>query len=324
MFTGQKILVTGGCGFIGTHLVRRLMSANNEVRVLDLNAPAQGVPGVEYIQGNVLDSTLLTRSLQGVAFVYHLAAKPSVEFCETRPIESYQINFQATVSVLQGVLQQTRNNLRAVRVVFASSAAIYGNQGKMGRGLSEDDVDMGPVSHYGLQKLACEKVIGIFGSREPLLQSVILRLFNVFGPGYDPTSPYASVIPAFAKQISSSRPIQIHGTGKQTRDFIHIDDIVSAFVCAAIAPEKSARGQSYNIGTGTACSIRNLADTMAEISGKAPKIETTVPRTGDIAHSVASISRARKHLGWKPSIELSEGLARMADLLGFESLPKAA
>lgn len=309
----RHILVTGGCGFIGTPLVKKLVALGNKVRVLDLVKPKQAVAKVTYVQADVLDPRALAESLADTELVFHLAAKPSVDFCESQPLESYRNNFLATVAVLEGLLAHIQSTKQVARIVFASSAAVFGNAGKPGQELREQEA-IAPLSHYGLQKHACEKTIRAFTEREPRLESTILRFFNVYGPGVDATSPYAAVIPNFLAKLAANRPIQIQGDGSHTRDFIHLDDVVRALICAAECASGDAQGTIYNIGTGLACSIKELANLLMKISGKTGRLEHVAPRVGDVPHSVANISNAELKLHWKPSIALEAGLATMTEL----------
>lgn len=306
----RHILVTGGCGFIGTPLVKKLVALGNKVRVMDLAKPKQPVAKATYVQADVLDPVALRQNLADTEIVFHLAAKPSVDFCESQPLESYRNNFLATVAVLEGLLSHVQSTKQIARIVFASSAAVFGNAGKPNQPLSESEA-MTPLSHYGLQKHACEKTIRAFTEREPRLESAILRFFNVYGPGSDATSPYSAVIPNFLARIANNRPIQIHGDGSHTRDFIHIDDVVRALICAAECASGDAQATVYNIGTGLACSIKELADTLIKITGKKVRLENVGPRVGDVPHSVANISNAELRLHWKPSITLEAGLATL-------------
>ncbi len=308
----RHILVTGGCGFIGTALVKKLVALGNKVRVIDLVKPNRAVAKVTYVQGDVLDAAVLAENLADTELVFHLAAKPSVDFCESQPLESYRSNFLATVAVLEGLLAHVQSTNQVARIVFASSAAVFGNAGKPNQPLREQDA-MAPLSQYGLQKHACEKTIRAFTEREPRLESTILRFFNVYGPGVDATSPYSSVIPNFLTRLANNNPLQIQGDGSHTRDFIHIDDVVRALICAAECASGDSQGTIYNIGTGFACSIKELAQTLMKISGKTGRLEHIAPRLGDVPHSVANISNAELRLHWKPSITLEAGLATLLE-----------
>jgi UDP-glucose 4-epimerase len=312
----RHILVTGGCGFIGTPLVKKLVALGNKVRVLDLVKPKQPITKATYVQADVLDPAALAANLVDTELVFHLAAKPSVDFCESQPLDSYRNNFLATVAVLEGLLSHVQSTNQVVRLVFASSAAVFGNAGKPGQSLREQDA-MTPLSHYGLQKHACEKTIRAFTEREPRLESAILRFFNVYGPGVDTSSPYSSVISNFITKLATNRPIQIQGDGSHTRDFVHLDDVVRALICAAECPSGDAQATIYNIGTGQACSIKQLAETLLKMNGKTMLLEHVAPRVGDVPHSVANISNAELRLHWKPSIELEAGLAKMIGPVGL-------
>jgi UDP-glucose 4-epimerase len=308
----RHILVTGGCGFIGTPLVKKLVALGNNVRVIDLVKPKQPVAKATYVLADVLDPITLAENLADTELVFHLAAKPSIDFCEFQPLESYRNNFLATVAVLEGLLSHVRSTNQVGRIVFASSAAVYGNAGRPNQPLREQEA-MTPLSHYGLQKHACEKTIRAFTDREPRLESTILRFFNVYGPGCDTTSPYSAVIPNFLNKIANTRPIQIHGDGSHTRDFVHIDDVVRALICAGECASGDAQATVYNIGTGLACSIKELANTLLTITGKKVQLENVAPRVGDVPHSVANVSNAELRLHWKPSIALETGLTTMLE-----------
>ena len=303
-------VVTGGAGFMGSHLAEALLDRGRRVRIVDdlssgdrANVPA----GAEFMEGDV--AQLADRAFLNAEVVYHLAAIPSVSFSIEHPVESQHSIVEATVAVLAAA---EKAGVR--RVVFASSCSVYGDARDMPRTeLHEPD----PLSPYALGKLCAEKFARYWASNGTL-ETVALRIFNVYGPRQDPLSAYAAVIPRFFDRLQAGRPLKIYGDGEQTRDFIYVADVVKGMADAG-APERPV-GSCYNIASGRPTSILELAHAMARVVDMGLLVDHRDPRPGDIRHSWADITRARTDLAFAPSTSLEEGLRATLKWLGKRKL----
>lgn len=298
--TGQTVLVTGGAGFIGSHLVEAL-SSSNDVRVLDdLSSGSRGrLPdGVTLVEGDVRDADALDRATDGVDLIFHEAAVVDVGASVDDPVTTHDVNCTAALHLLE------RARREDARVVLASSAAIYGHPDRIP---VDEDEPQTPTSPYGLQKLALDRYALIYRDLYDL-ETVPLRYFNVYGPR-GVSGDYAGVIGVFLRQAVAGDPITVDGTGTQTRDFVHVDDVVRANLLAATTDHV---GEAYNVGTGGAVSIRELADVVRDVTGSDSEVVHRDPRPGDIEHSLADVSKARDRLGYEPTVELADGLTDLA------------
>jgi len=296
--TDKSILITGGAGFIGSHLAAALAD-ENEVCVLDSASPADraALPAdVEFYHGNVRDRSLLETLLETVDIVYHQAAIVSIEDSLERPIESHETNVAATVSLLDVARKY------GTRVVFASSCATYGDPTTLPVDEHEPPT---PLSPYAVDKLAADHYVRVYGQQYDF-PTVALRYFNVYGAGQ--RGDYSGVIDAFVERARAGEPLEVHGEGTQTRDFVHISDIVRANLAAGVTPHT---GRAYNIGTGTETTILELAQTIRDLVDTDVPIRHTDPRPGDIDRSRAALSNARTLLGYEPQVELQSGLQSM-------------
>jgi UDP-glucose 4-epimerase len=293
--SGRSVLVTGGTGFIGSHLVREL-APENEVTVLDLS-PADGsteLPEtVRFVEGDVRDEEALARAGEGVDLIYHLAANVSVERSVEEPVWSHSVNVGGTLEVLEFAREV------GARVVFASSAAVYGDPEHLP--VAESD-RMDPRSPYGIEKLAGDGYVRRYADLYGV-ETVALRFFNVFGPGQ--SSEYAGVITAFVENAAAGQPLTVHGDGEQTRDFVHVEDVVQACLLAGATDRV---GEAYNVATGREVSVNNLARTVLDVADATVDVVHTDPRPGDIDRSCADVEKARDHLGFEPSVTLVDGL----------------
>jgi UDP-glucose 4-epimerase len=299
--TDRTILVTGGAGFIGSHIADRF-SQDNEVRVLDdfsrgsrLNLPTD----VSVIEGDVRDAGTLASAMADVDVVFHHAAMVSVERSVRRPLDCQEVNTSATLSVLDHA------RMADARVVFPSSAAIYGDPDSVP---VAETAAKRPRSPYAIAKLAADLHVRRFADLYDL-PTVVLRYFNVYGPRQG-SGPYSGVIGTFLDQVRSGGPLTVEGNGQQTRDFVHVDDVVEANVLAA---RTDAVGRAFNVGTGSAVTIRELAETVAGVADATPDIVHTDARPGDVDESRADVARARERLGFEPSVSLEDGLADLLD-----------
>lgn len=296
----MDVLVTGGAGFIGNHLTNEL-TKNNTVHVLDSlrTSTADNLPdAVEFHHEDVRDSTTLANLAEQVDVIFHQAALVSVDESIDHPQESHSINVEGTLSVLEAARKHD------TRVVLASSAAIYGHPETIP--ISEEHPKE-PTSPYGLDKLTADQYARLYHELYGL-DTVALRYFNVYGPRQ--TGDYAGVISVFLEQALNDDPITVHGDGDQTRDFVHVDDIVQANLDAARTDNV---GEAYNIGTGESHTIRELAELVQELTDTNSEIVHTDAREGDIDQSQANVSKASELIGYEPTVSFSEGLERTVD-----------
>ncbi|HAL92314.1 MAG TPA: LPS biosynthesis protein WbpP [Verrucomicrobia bacterium] len=302
-------LVTGGAGFIGSNLVRRLAGQGAQVRVFDdlssghLENLAGLEKSVEFVRGDLRDAAAVRAAMRGVRHVFHVGALASVQASVDDPATTHEVNLTGTLNVLLAAREA-----RVSRVVFSSSASVYGDSPEMPK---REDMRPAPLSGYALSKLAGEHYGRIFHGLYGL-EFFALRYFNVFGPRQDPASHYAAVIPLFLRAYAAGRQPTIYGDGGQTRDFTYVEDIVSANLCCLSAPAGAAGGV-YNVAYGDRVSVNDLAKQIAALAGQ-PFAPTYVPpRPGDIRESQADSALARRVLGWKPAHTFAGGLAATFD-----------
>ena len=294
--TGQTVLVTGGAGFIGSHIADALC-ADNDVRILDnfsTGDPANPPDAATVIEGDIRDEAALSDAIAGADIVFHEAAIVSVAQSVADPTASHAVNTEGTLAVLEAARRQD------ARVVFASSAAIYGAPESMP--VAETD-SREPSSPYGLEKLSGDHYCRLYADLYDL-PTVALRYFNVYGPRQS-GGDYAGAITAFAGQAREGGPLTVHGDGEQTRDFVNVADVVQANLLAATT---DATGEAFNVGTGRRHTIRHVAEVIRDAVGPDAEITHTDPREGDIRHSGADISKATDRLGYEPTVALDDGL----------------
>jgi nucleoside-diphosphate-sugar epimerase len=303
-------LVTGGAGFIGSHIAEALARDGHAVRVFDnlSSGKASNLAGcqadVELERGDVRDLEALRASMAGVEVVFHEAALASVAASVADPVGSLAVNLVGTQNVLVAA-----RDAGVRRVVFASSAAVYGDLPELPK---REEMVPHPISPYAVHKLAGEHLCQVF-TRLYGLETVALRYFNVFGPRQDPSSEYSGAISRFLTTLLEGRQPTVFGDGEQTRDFVYVSDVVQANLLAA--SEQGVVGQAINIGTGERTSLNQLLRVSGELAGASVTPTYAAPRAGDIRDSVADISRARDALGYAPSVELREGLRRTLDAM---------
>jgi UDP-glucose 4-epimerase len=306
----MNFIVTGGAGFIGSHLTEQLLSEGHRVTVVDnlttgnlRNLPEH--PHLEFLQKNVLDCQPedFRQPIDGIA---HLAATPSVTDSWLNPLEVHHNNLSATISVI--LLCQA---LKIPRMVFASSAAVYGNKTQLPISEAQETC---PISPYGLQKLASEQYANLFAQQFGL-SFIALRMFNVFGPRQSPNSPYSGVISIFTKAMQENLPIAIYGDGKQTRDFIYVEDVAIAFTQALTVPFYNGFHIACNIGTGQETSLLDLVKILKNyFPNWNSEINFLMERAGDIRHSRADISRASSHFDFKINRSVESGLRLLIEV----------
>ncbi len=308
-----RYLVTGGAGFIGSNLVEALLRLGHDVRALDdfssgrrenLASAGEWASGgsarFTLLEGDVTLAEVCSEAIEGVDFVLHQAAIPSVQRSIENPQRTNEVNVTGTLNMLVAA-----RAAGVQRFVFASSSSLYGESPTLPKLESHRPE---PISPYGLQKLAGESYCRLF-HRLYGLPTVALRYFNVFGPRQDPASEYSAVIPRFATASRTGRPATIYGDGEQTRDFTFVENVVEANFRACEAA-RAACGRAYNIACGERISLNQLLDRIAQLSGSVITREHRDPRPGDIKHSLAAIDEAREALGYRPAVDLVEGLRR--------------
>ena len=308
-FDGVPVLVTGGAGFIGSHLVDALVARGARVRVLDnlatghrSNLAAQS-DRIEFFEGDIRDLDSCRRASEGAAFVFHQAALGSVPRSMKDPATTFAVNVAGTANVFSAA-----RDASVKAVVYASSSSVYGDS----RALPKKEGDEGrPLSPYALSKVVNEGLSECF-ARVFSMRVVGLRYFNVYGPRQSPEGPYAAVIPKFLHAIASGTALTVFGDGEQKRDFTYVADAVAANLLAAgSAPDIS--GRAFNVAAGGEISVNALAARLCEISGVTPEILHLAPREGDVRESRADLSLSQRALGFSPSVSIEEGLKRTVE-----------
>ena len=301
----MKFFITGGAGFIGRHLVAKLLHDKHEITIFDNFSSSSKndithllEDGVGLVTGDILDYDLLLKSMPNYDFVIHLAAQTSVSQSVANPKTTADIIVDGTVNVLKSCVKTNVKN-----IIFSSSAAVYGNSINT---LLAENAQLSPLSSYGASKLVAEYNLLAF-SKLFGLNCISLRLFNVYGNGQ---SSEVGVIRKFLKNISKDAPIEIFGDGVQSRDFVHVSDVIQAFYCA-IRNIEAKRGEVYNIGSGTATSINELASLLISSKGKDLQVIHKPALEGEIKDSKADISLAENDIGYSPHVSLSDGLANL-------------
>lgn len=301
----MRYLVTGGAGFIGSHIATRLVEQGHEVRVLD-NLCAGNLDNLahldgryEFHHGDVADPAAVDRAVSGVDIVFHQAALASVPLSIDRPLDTHRACVTGTVHVLDAA-----RRLGVKRVVYAGSSSAYGDAPEMPKRESHVPEVLSP---YAAAKLAGEYYCQSFAAAYDL-EVVRLRYFNVFGPRQDPKSPYSAVIPLFASALLDGRTPRIYGTGEQSRDFVFVENVVDANILASQAPGVS--GKVFNVASGTTISVVELLKKICDRLGYAFNPDFLPPRAGDVLHSWADISATRRDLGYQVRFSLDDGLAR--------------
>jgi len=299
----MRVLITGGAGFIGAALANYLVASGHHVRVIDdLSA---GDPGslderVLFSRGDVRNVPALWTLLQDVECVFHLAARVLVQESVLYPQEYNDVNVGGTVALMAAV-----RDVGAPRVVLASSATIYGNQSSQP---VVETVQPAPLVPYAVSKIAAEQYLFTLGALYGI-ETVALRIFNAYGPGQRIPPAYAPVVPLFLKRARRGGSLVVHGDGKQTRDFVYIDDVVRALAAAGLA--EGVAGQAINVGSGVETSVRELIDLVAGVTGREASVIYNDQQSGGLSRLVADVNRARWLLGYAPQVSLQEGLRRL-------------
>ena len=300
-------LVTGGAGFIGSHLAEELVKRGHRVRVADAlvtgkRSNLDHLSGVEFLEGDLADLAFARQAVDAVDFVLHQAAIPSVPRSVADPLTSHRSNVEATLNVLVAA-----RDARIRRLVFAGSSSAYGNTATLPK---HEAMPSDPLSPYALQKVVGEQYLRMF-TRLYGLETVTTRYFNVYGPRQDPSSPYSGVISLFATALLEGRAPTIYGDGEQTRDFTYVADVVDGVLRASEAPGVS--GETINVAAGGRISLNRLFETMRTLVGATVEPTYAASRTGDVRDSQADVSKAKRLLGFEPRVPLEEGLRQTMD-----------
>ncbi len=310
MTTPSLFLVTGGAGFIGSHVVERLLAEGHRVRVLDNFSTgtranlgfARGNRRLEIVRGDLKSLKTVERAVRGVSAVFHQAAMRSVPRSVADPLGCNASNVTGTLHVLYAAARQKKKP----RVVYASSSSVYGERPDLPK---REDQPTAPISPYAATKVAGELYASVW-SRLFGVETVGLRYFNVFGPRQDPKSEYAAVIPRFILWGFAGQFLQVHGDGTQSRDFTYIDNVVSANLLAARANAAAVSGKSYNVGCGSRTSLLEIIALLERMLGRPLKKKHLPRRVGDVPHTLADIGGAKTDFGYEPLVEFDEGLTR--------------
>ena len=300
-------LVTGGAGFIGSHLAYALVERGHAVRVVDnlstgdLANIAPIADRIDFIQGDLCDPDVSAKSVADVEVIFHLAALPSVPRSLMDPWGSHDANVNATVRLLQAA-----KTARVRRCVFSSSSSVYGDTPTLPK---IETMEPLPRSPYAASKLSSEQYVLAY-ARGGLVEGVALRYFNVFGPRQSPFSAYAAVIPLFLQAAAKGTSVTVFGDGEQTRDFTYIDNVVQANLKAANAPAEIASGWPMNCGAGQRTSLNEMLQVARDVTGVNIPAEYRAPRAGDVRDSLASLERTTRLIGYEPQVGLREGLER--------------
>jgi UDP-glucose 4-epimerase len=300
-------LITGIAGFIGSTLARGVLAQGNQVRGID-NFSTGKRENLTEIRGRIdlreidlLDLKSVQEACRGVDYVFHEAAIPSVPRSVLDPIESNRANIDATVNLLVAA-----RDTRVKRVVYAASSAAYGDTPTLPK---REDMFPNPISPYAVAKLTGEYYMTSFW-RCYGLETVSLRYFNIFGPRQDPTSPYSGVLAKFITQMLKREQPVIFGDGKQSRDFTYVENVVNANLLACQAPASEVAGRVFNIATATRIDLNETCRVLKKLTGYDGDVKYEAERAGDVKHSLADLSLAQRHLGYKPTVSFEEGLQR--------------
>jgi UDP-glucose 4-epimerase len=298
----RTFLVTGGCGFIGSHLCEALLARGDAVRVLDdlSSGKLENLPeGARLIRGDVCEPACVHEAVEAVDGCFHLAAIASVELGVRDWLGTHRVNLTGTITLFEAIRRHV------IPVVYASSAAVYGDCEKLP---ITEDAGKRPLSAYGADKYACELHARV-ATHVHGIPTTGLRFFNVYGPRQDPASPYSGVISIFCDRLRRGEPLLVYGDGHQTRDFIFVSDAVAALLCAMEL--RLAGAPSFNCCTGIATSVLALARLVAELSGRNLDLRFTAPRSGEIRHSLGSPVRIRATFDLPEAVILRAGLTKL-------------
>ncbi|HYA24516.1 MAG TPA: SDR family oxidoreductase [Terriglobales bacterium] len=300
-------LITGAAGFIGSSLARAVLEQGDQVRGFDNLSTgkrenlAEIAGKIDFREADLLDFSAIQQACRGVDYVLHEAAIPSVPRSVKDPLESNRANIDATVNLLVAA-----RDAKVKRVVYAASSSAYGDTPTLPK---HEDMPPNPLSPYAVAKLAGEYYMSAFW-RCYGLETVSLRYFNIFGPRQDPTSPYSGVLAKFITQMLRGQQPTIFGDGRQSRDFTYVENVVKANLLACKAPAEKVAGQVFNIATGSRIDLNETCRLLKRLTGYSGEVDYGPERAGDVKHSLADLSMARKQLGYEPFVNFEEGLRR--------------
>lgn len=306
-------LVTGGAGFIGSNIVRAILPLGHHVRVLDNLSTGHRsnlvglLNDVEFVEGDLRDPEILRKAAEGIEIVLHQAALPSVSRSIKAPLATHEVNVTGTLNLLIACLDA---NVR--RIVYASSSSVYGNSPTLPK---QEGMSTSPCSPYAVSKVAAESYCQNF-SQVYGLETICLRYFNVFGPYQDPLSEYSAIIPRFITRALAGEPLEIYGSGQQSRDFTFVDNVVQANLLAATT--SCASGQTFNIACGTRHTILDLLHLLQRELKTSSEVRFLSPRPGDVHHSMADISKAREMLGYEVQVPFEIGIEKTIEWYSHE------
>lgn len=304
--------MTGGAGFIGSHLVHRIVESGASVRVFDdlstghLESLADVRDRIDFVEGSVTDLAACEEVCRDVDYVLHQAALPSVKRSVADPLETHRVAATGTLNMLVAA-----RSAGVKRFVYAASSSAYGDSPALPK---REEMPTNPLSPYAVAKLAGERYAGVFWHVHGL-ETVSLRYFNVFGPRQDPDSPYSAVIPIFVRRALEGRAPTIDGDGGQTRDFTFVSNVVDANLAACEAPAERVAGEVFNVGNGERTSVNEVWRIIRDVTGTSAEAEYGPPRPGDVRDSLASVEKARRAFGYEPAVTFREGLERTVDWL---------
>ena len=306
----SRYLVTGGAGFIGSHIVKRLVAEGAHVRVVDNLSTGQMRrldtvrSAIDFIEADLADATTTRKAVGGIDYVLHQAAVPSVQRSVADPVTTNRANVTGTINLLDAC-----RNAQVRRFVFAASSSAYGDTEVLPK---REDMESNPLSPYALQKFVGERYCRLYYELYGF-ETLSLRYFNVFGPEQDPHSEYSAVVPKFISRLLANQPITIYGDGEQSRDFTYIENVVEANLLALKAP--NAAGTLCNIGCGERITLNRLVSLLEQQLGVSAQVIFAPPKAGDVRHSLADIERARAILRYRPKITVEEGLRRTVEAM---------
>jgi UDP-glucose 4-epimerase len=303
----MNVLITGGAGFIGSHLVERLLERDDRLRILDNlstgkigNLPPSG--NIDFIQGDIRDLAVVSRCVEGMDAIVHLAAVASVQASIDDPVTTHQSNLDGTLHLLEAARQHGIK-----RFLYASSAAVYGDTDSVP--VAESELP-NPLSPYAADKLAGEHYLRFYCHKFGL-KATAFRFFNIYGPRQDPSSPYSGVISIFTNRLAQNQPATLFGDGRQTRDFVYVGDL--AALLAAALRRDDLGGQVLNVGTGRETNLLQLLGELEALSGRQIERRHAAPRVGDIIRSCADVTRLTQVLGAPPATSMRDGLRHLLD-----------
>ncbi len=307
MANSRLYVVTGGAGFIGSNIAEALAHRGDRVRVLDDFSTGRrenlaAIPGVEVVEGDLRDGAAVRRAVAGAEGVFHEAALRSVPRSVDDPMSSNEVNVSGTL-----VLLMACREAKVRRLVYASSSSVYGDDPALPK---VETLPTRPISPYAVSKLAAENYCVTF-ARLYGLETVSLRYFNVFGPRQNPESKYSAVIPRFLDLAMRGEPLEVHGDGEQSRDFTYIDNVVQGNLRAMDTPGVS--GEVFNVACNTRHSLLAIADAIGDFLGRKPKLHHVASRPGDVRHTLADIDKAKRLLGYAPTVDFAEGMRRTCE-----------